>query len=405
MDTKSKLTEYYKVFCANIYDGKRMEENLKSIQVALVLLSLFSFIMSVSYLLIADYRMMASAIVLCCLFAGTYISGMRTGKRAMPLILCMLGVMVVFTYYIFSGGNKSFSILWTLLAPVFIMSAVGVKAGTVVGAYFQTIFIIVFWTPLRSIVEEHYSPTFMNHFPILYLCTLIICLAVVLNQKKQQMELDRYQEKLEKAVKAEHDKVTQITFQTIATISSMVDAKDPYTDDHSIRVSHYACVIANELGWSQKEITDLYHAALLHDIGKVGIHDNILKKAAKLSSNEYEIMKTHTSMGASILKDLTFLERADEGALYHHERMDGKGYPYGLKGDNIPLMARLICVADSFDAMNTNRAYRKRCEPSYILEELRKGRGTQFDPDIVDALLRCIEKKLIIFPYEPVDHI
>ena len=116
-------------------------------------------------------------------------------------------------------------------------------------------------------------------------------------------------------------------------------------------------------------------------------------------------MKTHTSMGASILKDLTFLERADEGALYHHERMDGKGYPYGLKGDNIPLMARLICVADSFDAMNTNRAYRKRCEPSYILDELRKGRGTQFDPDIVDALLRCIEKKLIVFPYEPVDHI
>ena len=399
------IKEYYEVFCANIYDGKRMEENMNGIQIALILLSLFAFIMSMSYLLIKDYGMMISAIVLCCLFTGTYISGERTGKRARPLIICMLGVMVVFTYYIFSGGNNSFSVLWTLLAPVFIMSTVGVKAGTAVGAYFQSIFILVFWTPLRSIVEEHYNRTFLNHFPILYLCVLITCLSVMLSHKKQQMALDRYQEKLEKAVQDEHDKVTRITFQTIATISSLVDAKDPYTDDHSIRVAHYACMIANELGWNEKDIGDLYHAALLHDIGKVGIHDNILKKAAKLSSNEYEIMKTHTSMGAFILKDLTFLDRADEGALYHHERLDGTGYPYGLKGDSIPPMARVICVADSFDAMNTNRAYRKRCDPSYILDELRKGRGTQFDPEIVDALLRCIEKQTISFPYEPANHI
>jgi len=405
MDLKSKLKEYYEVFCANIYDGKRMEESMKGIQIALVLLSLFSLIMSVSYLLIRDYSMMISAIVLCCLFAATFISGQRTGKRAMPLILCMIGVMVVFTYYIFSGGNNSFSILWTLLAPVFIMSTVGVKAGTVVGAYFQIIYLIVFWTPLRFTVKDYYSPTFLDHFPILYLCTLIICIAVALNQKKQQIELDRYQEKLEKAVQDEHDKVTQITFQTIATISSLVDAKDPYTDDHSIRVAHYSCMIANELGWNEKDIGDLYHAALLHDIGKVGIHDSILKKSDKLSSNEYEIMKTHTSMGAFILKELSFLERADEGALYHHERIDGTGYPYGLKGDSIPLFARVVCVADSFDAMNTNRAYRKRCDPSYILDEMRNGRGTQFDPEIVDALLRCIEKQTIAFPYEPINHI
>lgn len=402
---KSRLKEYCTVFFANIYDGKRMEENLNGIQIALALLSLFAFIMSVSYWTIRDYKMMASAVVLCFLFFGTYIAMKKSGKRAMPLILCMLGVMVVFTYYIFSGGNNSFSILWTLLAPMFIMSTVGVKAGTVVGAYFQIIFFVVFWTPLRSIVETHYTETFLNHFPILYLCVLIICLSVILTQKKQQMELDRYQEKLEKAVQDEHDKVTQITFQTIATISSLVDAKDPYTDDHSIRVAHYACMIANELGWDEKDIGDLYHAALLHDIGKVGIQDSILKKSGKLSSNEYEIMKTHTSMGAFILKELSFLDRADEGALYHHERMDGNGYPYGLRGDNIPIIARIVCVADSFDAMNTTRAYRKRCNPSYILEEMRKGSGTQFDPEVVDALMRCIEKNTIDFPYEPSNHI
>lgn len=402
---KARLKEYFEVFCANVYDGKRMDENLNGIQITLALLSLFAFIMSVSYWSIRDYKMMFSAVALCFLFSGTYLTMKRSGKRALPLIILMLGVMIVFTYYIFSGGNNSFSILWTLLAPMFIMSTVGIKAGTIVGAYFQMIFFVVFWTPLRSIVEEHYTDTFLNHFPILYLCVLIICLSVILTQKKQQMELDRYQEKLEKAVQDEHDKVTQITFQTIATISSLVDAKDPYTDDHSIRVAHYACMIATELGWSEKDIGDLYHAALLHDIGKVGIQDSILKKSDKLSSNEYEIMKTHTSMGAFILKELSFLDRADEGALYHHERLDGTGYPYGLQGDNIPLIARVVCVADSFDAMNTTRAYRKRCDPSYILDEMRKGRGTQFDPQIVDALLRCIDKKTIAFPYEPSNHI
>lgn len=398
MRIKRFFKEYRDVFFANIYDGKRMEENLNGIQTALLLLSVFSFIMSLRYILLRDLSMLVSAIVLCLLFGGTYIAGQKTGKRALPLCVCMLGVMVVFTYYIFSGGNDGFSALWSLLAPMFIMAAVGVKAGFVVGMYFQILLAVLFWTPLNSVVEMHYSRTFLSHFPILYLCTLIISLAIMLSHKKQQIALDQYQEKLEKAVQEEHDKVSEITFQAIASITSIVDAKDSYTDDHSIRVASYSCLIADELGWGPKEIENLYHAALLHDIGKVGIQDSILKKSDSLSENEYEIMKTHTSIGAFILKELSFLDRADEGALYHHERFDGTGYPFGLRGEAIPINARVICVADSFDAMNTNRAYREKCTDDYIMDEIRKGRGKQFDPEIVDALLRCIEKQKIQFP-------
>ena len=398
MKIKKNLKEYREVFLANVYDGKRQATNMSGIRIALVLLSVFCFIMALIYISLRDFPMLISATILGILFLGTYYSVNKAGKRAFPITLCLIGVMVVFTYYVISGGNNSFSILWTLLAPVFIMAAVGVKAGAGVGFYFQILLMVIFWTPLRNVVEPLYSKTFLNNFPILYLCTLLICLAIMLTHKKQQIELDQYQEKLEQAVREEREKVTQITFQTIATISSIVDAKDTYTDDHSIRVASYSCLIADELGWSREEIDNLYHAALLHDIGKIGIQDSILKKSSGLSEKEYEIMKSHPSIGAFILKEMTFLPRADEGALYHHERYDGKGYPFGLKGEEIPFNARVIGVADAFDAMNTTRAYRKKCSDEYIMDEMRNGRGTQFDPEIVDALMRCIEKGTIQFP-------
>ena len=397
MKIKKLLKENRDIFHANIYDGKRMEENLNGIQTALLLLTVFCFIMTASYFTIGDYRMMASSIVLFFLFTGTYIAGAKTGKRALPLIVCMLGVMVVFTYYILSGGNHSFSILWTLLAPMFIMSTVGVKAGTVVGAYFQCILFILFWTPLRSLMADLYTSTFMNHFPILYLCVLITCMSIMLSHKKQQMQLDAYQDKLEKAVKEEHDRSAQITFQTIGAIITLVDAKDPYTDDHSLRVAQYSLMIAEEMGWDHDAVEKLYYIAMLHDIGKVGVPDSILKKTSRLSDSEYQIMKTHTSIGATILREMNFLDSVDEGALYHHEKYDGTGYPFGLKGEDIPMTARILCLADSFDAMNTVRVYRDKCDESYIIEEIRKGRGTQFDPDVVDAFFRCIEKNRINF--------
>jgi energy-coupling factor transport system substrate-specific component len=130
----------------------------------------------------------------------------------------------------------------------------------------------------------------------------------------------------------------------------------------------------------------------LHDIGKIGIPDNILNKPDRLTDEEYAIMKTHVTHGAEILKDFTLIEHVVDGARYHHERYDGRGYPDGLKGEEIPLYGRIIGVADAFDAMTANRVYRKQMDFGYVFNEMKNGKGTQFDPQIVDILLRLIDE-------------
>lgn len=180
--------------------------------------------------------------------------------------------------------------------------------------------------------------------------------------------------------------------QTIIAIARTVDAKDERTSQHSQRVSHYAVMIAQELGLSENECENLRRSALLHDIGKIGIPDNILNKPDRLTDDEYAVMKSHVTRGAEILKDFTLIDNVVEGARYHHERYDGRGYPDGLKGEEIPLYGRIIGVADAFDAMTANRVYRKQMDFGYVFNEMRKGRGTQFDPQIVDILLRLIDE-------------
>ena len=183
--------------------------------------------------------------------------------------------------------------------------------------------------------------------------------------------------------------------QTIVTIAKTVDAKDERTKSHSDRVARYSAMIAEAAGMSAKDVEDIHTAALIHDIGKIGIKDSILNKPDRLNDEEYAEMKTHTIRGAEILKDFTLMAHVDEGARYHHERYDGKGYPAGLKGEEIPLFARIIGVADAFDAMTANRVYRKQMDFDYVLKEMEKGRGTQFDPQFVDILLKLIKEKKI----------
>ena len=182
----------------------------------------------------------------------------------------------------------------------------------------------------------------------------------------------------------------QMGNETIFAIAKAVDAKDERTSQHSARVSHYSAMIAHELGFPEADCENLRKTALMHDIGKIGIPDSILNKPARLTDEEYTQMKTHTTRGAEILKDFTLLDHVIEGALYHHERYDGRGYPQGLKGEDIPINARIIGVADAFDAMTANRVYRKQMDFGYVLNELEKGKGTQFDPQIVDVLLKLI---------------
>lgn len=214
---------------------------------------------------------------------------------------------------------------------------------------------------------------------IVYLTWLLVRTQIQkkLNLQKKELELARNQ--------------IQMGNETIITIARTVDAKDENTSQHSQRVSEYSVMIAEKLGYSKEDQEVLRKTALLHDIGKIAIPDRILNKAGRLTDEEYGVMKSHVLRGAEILKHFTFIEHVDEGALYHHERYDGKGYVNGLKGEEIPLNARIIGIADAFDAMTANRVYRKKLDLDFVLEELRKGRGTQFDPGLVDILLDLLE--------------
>ncbi|MBD5540851.1 MAG: HD-GYP domain-containing protein [Lachnospiraceae bacterium] len=190
-----------------------------------------------------------------------------------------------------------------------------------------------------------------------------------------------------------HDE--EIIEQTMQTIVNFIEAKDPYTKGHSLRVAQYAATLAHSMGYSEAECKHFYYIALMHDCGKMYIPDGILTKPAKLTDEEYEIMKKHTTYGEEILRDFTSIKDIGLGALSHHERYDGSGYPNGLKGEEIPVIARIICISDAFDAMNSRRCYRKNLTPDIILDELKKNKGKQFDPFIIDQLLKLIDNGTI----------
>ncbi|MBR1597906.1 MAG: diguanylate cyclase [Lachnospiraceae bacterium] len=190
-----------------------------------------------------------------------------------------------------------------------------------------------------------------------------------------------------------NDQMEQMTMQTITTIANTIDAKDEYTRGHSRRVSEYSAAIAKEMGYSDEEVADVRFIGLLHDIGKIGIPDAVLNKPGRLTNEEYQVMKSHTTVGAEILKDIDMIKGLDIGAKYHHERVDGKGYPDGLKGDEIPMIARIIAVADAYDAMSSNRVYRRHLNEDKVLSELKRGVGTQWDSECALAMIRLIEEK------------
>lgn len=183
-----------------------------------------------------------------------------------------------------------------------------------------------------------------------------------------------------------------IVDQFLRAFAKAIDAKDKYTNGHSIRVAYYSRELARRMNMSQEDQERVYYIALMHDIGKIGIPDSILKKADKLTKEEMDVVKTHPMIGGEILKDCTALDGISEGAQYHHERYDGTGYCRGLKGKEIPQIARIIGVADAYDTMANERCYRKALEKDVIISELTKGAGSQFDPDIVPIMLKMMEE-------------
>ncbi|HKC23850.1 MAG TPA: HD domain-containing phosphohydrolase, partial [Thermoanaerobaculia bacterium] len=201
--------------------------------------------------------------------------------------------------------------------------------------------------------------------------------------------LEGTMEKLKQAARENQE----LFFNSIRTLAAAIDAKDPYTRGHSERVARYAVVLARHYGLSPEEIRRVRISALLHDVGKIGIDDRILRKPTALTDEEFEVMKTHPTKGALIMGQIPQLKDVIPGIKHHHEKWEGGGYPDGLVKTEIPLIARIVSVADTFDAMTTTRPYQKAMQLEYVVSRIKSFSGTRFDPEVVTALANAFETR------------
>ncbi len=190
-----------------------------------------------------------------------------------------------------------------------------------------------------------------------------------------------------------YTKMRKVYLDTIRALAAAIDAKDPYTKGHSERVSETSIAIAKELNLPGRDIENIEYTALLHDIGKIGIADNILGKNSSLTNEEFDKIKEHPIMGAKIIEPVDFLKNSYQAIYHHHEKYNGKGYPDGIKSEDIPILARIIAVADAYDAMGSDRPYRKKLNKDKILKELKDQSGKQFDPEVVKALISVLDRE------------
>lgn len=300
-----------------------------------------------------------------------HLTGVADYIETMPaahaiLIITFLAVILTFLIRYWNHRSRSdcllfFGLLITMLSVIF--EAISVYYKVSVSGVFVGIAILIL--------------LFMN---VIY--TIHIIRDIIKHQ--QQEELDKRKKNIE-----------EMSLQLMQMLSTTIEAKDEYTKGHSHRVAEYSVLIARELGWNEKELSNLKNAAHLHDIGKIAIPDTILNKPSKLSEEEFSIIKEHTIIGANILKNISLIDHVQEIVRNHHERYDGNGYPDGLKGKEIPLHARIVAVADSYDAMSSQRIYRNQLPPEKIIQELENNKGTQFDPEITDIFLKLLREDRI----------
>ncbi len=205
-------------------------------------------------------------------------------------------------------------------------------------------------------------------------------------------ELTELKDHLEDEVERKTRENESMELHVVQTLAEAIDAKDTYTNGHSGRVAAYSREIARRYGYSEKDQNEIYMMGLLHDVGKIGVPDAVINKPGRLTDEEFEEIRNHPVMGARILKTIKEMPRLVTGARWHHERYDGRGYPDGLKGADIPEEARIIAVADAYDAMTSNRSYRRGMDQSRVREQIESGRGSQFDPAFAEIMLAMIDE-------------
>ena len=226
-----------------------------------------------------------------------------------------------------------------------------------------------------------------------------LVLQVAMQRIRRILELKHLQDSLHDevnrktvALQESNQKLNNLSDQIIRALAGAIDANDSYTNGHSARVAEYSRELARRLGKSAAAVAEIYNIAFLHDVGKIGIPSTIINKPGKLTDEEFAIIKSHTMKGYEILKTISEMPELSIGARWHHERYDGTGYPDGKEGKNIPEIARIICVADCYDAMSSDRLYRKALPQHIVRDEIEKNKGTQFDPRIAEVMLQMIDE-------------
>lgn len=352
------------------------------------------------------------AAVLFVSYIGEYLKGARTGGYVLVFLVCTI-LPCACCVYIFKRKPESEQLKFYIAAGYFVMYLFSMVTGS-------TNLVFSYILPLLSLLILYHQPRLILYTGIAAMIVNIYFVAMqfasgeidLQTSKEAEIQLalitlcfggcyaatriyDRItvqNREFMVALEEKNRQNQQMTFQTIKTIVNTIDAKDQYTKGHSQRVSNYSAALAKELGLPHEKVEEIRYIALLHDIGKIGVPDSILNKPGKLTNEEFTLMKMHAIVGGEILKDIHSVKDLDVGAKYHHERYDGRGYPEGLKGEEIPYIARLICVADAYDAMASNRIYRKHLTEETILTEIERCSGIQFDPAMAEAFVKLIKE-------------
>ena len=387
----------------SIFVGDRLKENLSAMTIVSVFCALLGVVLIVANVFFRQRPLTSFPVIMSFVTvaagAGCAFCCRVLKRREIAILIPTLFCIIVFTVYALTGYLEGTGILWSLMLPIGMCYFISVKLGILLSAYYSLLYFVVFYSPLGAKTAEYYTPAFMYRFPLAYFSLSVFTVIAMIQYHRYVLLEIRHTEWLnaevarQTAVAEERaKKIEEMSFQTIQTLANAIDAKDPYTKGHSTRVSQYSVLIAEELGWDPDRISDLRYAALLHDIGKIGVPDSILNNPKRLTEVEYSIIKSHTTMGSDILRDRTMIRSAEDVARSHHERYDGRGYPMGLKGTDISEEARIVAIADAFDAMSSNRVYRKACDPEYIRHELEQGRGAQFDPEYAGIFLELLQE-------------
>lgn len=311
-----------------------------------------------------------SALITIWALSVTYLDCLKSQKCS-PIIIMTILLCIPACIYVNPRFYHGLNIVANLIMLSMLIWAPG--GGDTADIYNYIVFALI-----QTIVSRFFLSTKYNYYK---------STQESIRHEKEVAELKLNEERMQQA-KTQTEKMS---LMLIKTLSDTIEAKDEYSRGHSNRVSEYAALIAEKMGLPSEEISKIKYAATIHDIGKIGVPDTILNKPSTLTEDEYEIIKSHSIIGADILQNIEVISHTADIVRHHHERYDGKGYPVGLKAEEISIGARIIAVADAYDAMNSERIYRKQIEREAIIEEIEKNKGLQFDPEIADVFLELLQ--------------